>query len=684
MNLTAVFSPADAAVTVTATGLTDHGTGHVRIERHADNQASWTPVRGATVLAVPADGTLTVIDREYTPGRINRYRVVAAVWRDQVTPSADPTWGESWQVPAGITSATVECTGPGGSAAPGMVAAAGGGGGAVASSTVPLVPGDTVNIVVGRAGAAGQTGNSSAFLHSGEQVVLAAPGESVTDPGRPGAGGSGIFPQSIGDRTAQGGPGGLRESAAGAGGGGGAPGTATGHGGPGGSGTAGTGGPGGRAAWPVAAAARSVTTAATAHVADAVTATGPGLLLAAWISWERTGVYTLPTSMTAMRNQSGTWATFAAAVESVTAAGSTGTRTATVPTADRYTSASVFVHGANVQVGLAAHTLATSAPATVTLADVTAGTWLVAVTAHDDGDAVALDTAPSGGPWYQLTATAVSAATSRIAVWARQVTAAGPQTVTVAADTATDNFLSVFTMTGVTSFGPVQGAAGGATGAAGQHGSVPGAGGGGQGAGGTAGLGGHGRVLVRSWEIATGPVTTEVAAPAVAAVWLKWPRYPSLNRTVHIADISETTRAPRKGLFDVAGRSVPVVVADVHASRAFTVTFRLASMAEADALETVLTHAGTVLVETPPGSNLPSGWVEPLEVRQVGRGPAEASRLLQVACRIAAAPDPAITAAEPSWAAIAHQWGTWADAGPLTWPELAAATVTVADSLVVP
>jgi hypothetical protein len=684
MNLTAVFDPATAAVTVTASGLVDHGTGHVRLERRPSGAFTWEPVRGATCLAVPATGDVTVTDFEYTPAAVNEYRVVAALWRDQSTPSPDQTWGDVWQVPPGVTAVTVECTGPGGSAATGIFASAGGGGGAYASSRLPVVPGETVHLRVGAAGAAGAASVGTAFIRGGEQVVLAAPGGAVTDPNLPGTGGSAVAPQSIGARTEWGWPGGVRESSTGAGGGGAAPGTAAGHGGPGGSGTAGVGGPGGRASWPGVSTPRSATTAATGHVANAVTTTGPGLLLAAWVSWQRNGTYTLPSSMTALANRPGTWATFAAATEARTAPGSTGSRTATVPVADRYTSATVFLHGQSVQVTASVHAAATSAPATATVTSPPVGSWLVAVSAQDNGSSTALDTAPTGGPWYRLTSTGVNAATSRIAVWAKPVTAAGSQTVTVPAGTATDNFLSVLTVTGVNALGPVQGGSGGQTGASGQHGPVPGAGGGGQGAGGTAGLGGHGRLLVRSWNVETGPVTTTIEPGAVTGVWLKWPRFPSLNRTVRVADVSETTRAARKGVFDIAGRSVPVVVADVHASRSFTVTFRLDSMEEADTFETVLAHAGTVLIETPPGMNMPSGWVEPLDIRTVSRGPAETSRLLQVQCRIAAAPDATVTAAGPTWAAVAHEHGTWAAAGALSWIELANTTITDPQTLVVP
>lgn len=684
MQITAAYDAQRAAVTVTAAGLADHGTGHVRIQRQAANSFDWHTVRGAAALAIPAGGELTVTDYEYTPGVTNTYRVIAAVWRDLTTPSTDQTWGQTWQVPAGITSVTVECTGPGGSAAPGITASAGAGGGAWASSTVPVLPGETVNLRVGAAGPAGGAGVGTAFIQRGEQVVLAAPGGPVTDPNLPGPGGSAVAPQSIGARTEWGWPGGVRESSTGAGGGGAAPGTPAGHGGPGGSGTAGVGGPGGRAAWPGVSTLRSSTTAATGHVANPVTTTGPGLLLAAWVTWQRTGTYTLPTAMTAVANRSGTWATFAAATEARTAAGSTGSRIATTSLSDRYTSATVFLHGQSVQVTASNHAAATSASATVTVADAPAGAWLVAICAQDNGASTALDTAPTSGPWYRLTSTAVNSATSRIAMWAKPVTAAGPHTVTVPAGSAVDNFLSVLTVTGVRALGPVQGGNGGQDGASGQHGPVPGAGGGGQGANGIAGLGGHGRILVRSWGVETGPVTTDITAPPVEGVWLKWPRFPSLNRTVRVADVSETSRAARKGVFDIAGRSVPVVVADVHASKAFTLTLRVDSPEEAETLETVLAHAGTVLVEAPPGMHVPSGWVEPLDMRSIGRGPRERSRLLQIQCRAAAAPAPTVTAAEPTWAAVVHEHGTWAAAGPLGWIDLAAATITDPQTLVVP
>lgn len=150
---------------------------------------------------------------------------------------------QSFTVPFGVTSLTIDVWGAGGGGAGGNVATsrAGGGGGAYSRSTISTISGTTYSIVVGGGGPAignpGTAGGISSFS-SGSTIVVSAAGGSGGNANTGGVGGA--ITSGVGTIRFAGGAGGTGTTGGSGGGGGGSAGTG-GAGGAGGNGSAGTG-----------------------------------------------------------------------------------------------------------------------------------------------------------------------------------------------------------------------------------------------------------------------------------------------------------------------------------------------------------------------------------------------------------------------------------------------------------
>lgn len=141
-----------------------------------------------------------------------------ALLAQTATQTFNTVGSQTFTVPTGVTSITVQAWGGGGGArGDGTARRGGGGGGAYASSVITVIPGQTYTVVVGAGGVAtanpGQTGQSSIF---GSNLVVAAGGVGGTNSG--GAGGT--VGNSTGTIRFAGGTGGNRGSNGGGGGGG--------------------------------------------------------------------------------------------------------------------------------------------------------------------------------------------------------------------------------------------------------------------------------------------------------------------------------------------------------------------------------------------------------------------------------------------------------------------------------
>lgn len=115
----------------------------------------------------------------------------------------------TYTVPAGVTNVRVQVWGAGGgggSRSDSNGAAGGGGGGAYSFSELAVTPGQTLNIVVGSGGSAGNAGGDSQVSLGGTALVLAKGGAGVAENNTTGADG-GSEAQGIGNQKMNGGKG---------------------------------------------------------------------------------------------------------------------------------------------------------------------------------------------------------------------------------------------------------------------------------------------------------------------------------------------------------------------------------------------------------------------------------------------------------------------------------------------
>lgn len=87
--------------------------------------------------------------------------------------------------------------------------------------------------------------------------------------------------------------------------------------------------------------------------------------------------------------------------------------------------------------------------------------------------------------------------------------------------------------------------------------------------------------------------------------WLKHPNQPELNMTVRVRSFKTVQRAGRQGVLQPLGATVPVVVSDTRESTKGSVTVRLDSTSEQDAVDALLDTVGTLLLQSPAGGGGP-------------------------------------------------------------------------------
>lgn len=102
--------------------------------------------------------------------------------------------------------------------------------------------------------------------------------------------------------------------------------------------------------------------------------------------------------------------------------------------------------------------------------------------------------------------------------------------------------------------------------------------------------------------------TAEVTRPAdpLAAAWIKFIAAPFRNRKIRLTGWGQITRSSRNATYDVAGRSEPVVVTDVHGSRHVTIEVRTSGLDEMAELDTALSQGAPIFLHTPVTIALPS------------------------------------------------------------------------------
>lgn len=155
---------------------------------------------------------------------------------------------------------------------------------------------------------------------------------------------------------------------------------------------------------------------------------------------------------------------------------------------------------------------------------------------------------------------------------------------------------------------------------------------------------------------------TNTITPTIDRVWLKSIARPFLNRAVVTRDYSPPTRRSRSGRFDIVGRTLPIVVGQVMSGREWTHEVLTYSVEEAHAVDLLLASGDTLLVQVPPGFDIPGGYVGVSDIQRarISRTLSDGKRQFSIPMFECAAPGPDVVGYTATWEGLLAEYGTWA------------------------
>lgn len=153
--------------------------------------------------------------------------------------------------------------------------------------------------------------------------------------------------------------------------------------------------------------------------------------------------------------------------------------------------------------------------------------------------------------------------------------------------------------------------------------------------------------------------------------WLMNPGRPGQNLRVEITDCSDITQSGKTGVFEVLGRSVPVVVTDNMQSDTFTFDIDAANKQEAKELAGRLALGETMyLLVADPLDDMDTVYFATLSVNRK-RDTLRGSWTVSVQARVTAQPAPAVYGITYTWQDVTNNYATWsalvADPANPTW-----------------
>jgi hypothetical protein len=168
-------------------------------------------------------------------------------------------------------------------------------------------------------------------------------------------------------------------------------------------------------------------------------------------------------------------------------------------------------------------------------------------------------------------------------------------------------------------------------------------------------------------------------------VWLKVPAAPYLNTPVTVVDRSEVTRKSRSGLFDIVGRTYPVMVGDVASSRAFTLQLLTHNASGESGLDYLFASGEVVYLQLPSTvQHFPGGYYAVGDVSRETTLRLSARRVWSVPLTEVAVPGPAVVGSSYTWTSTVNEFATWSDviAFNVSWSTLLNRTGTPSDVIV--
>lgn len=177
----------------------------------------------------------------------------------------------------------------------------------------------------------------------------------------------------------------------------------------------------------------------------------------------------------------------------------------------------------------------------------------------------------------------------------------------------------------------------------------------------------------------------DVPIPSLTSVWLKVPAAPFLNQPVNVLDRSEVTRRSRSGVFDIVGRSNPVMVGDVASSISYTLQLLTSTSAEESNLDYLFASGEVLFVQLPATVDyMEGGYFAAGDVSRIPVNKVSPLRAWNVPLTEVAAPGPDVIGSAYTWTSAVAEYATWTAlvADNLTWAALLERTGTPSDVIV--
>lgn len=145
----------------------------------------------------------------------------------------------------------------------------------------------------------------------------------------------------------------------------------------------------------------------------------------------------------------------------------------------------------------------------------------------------------------------------------------------------------------------------------------------------------------------------------LTVVWLKVPAAPYLNTPVVVADRSEIKRRSRSALFDVVGRTKPVMVGDVASSLSYTLELITETPAAERNLDYLFASGEVVFVQLPSTvEHFPGGYFAVGDVSREATLRRSPRRVWSIPLTEVAAPGPAVIGTAYTIASMLAEYAT--------------------------
>lgn len=166
----------------------------------------------------------------------------------------------------------------------------------------------------------------------------------------------------------------------------------------------------------------------------------------------------------------------------------------------------------------------------------------------------------------------------------------------------------------------------------------------------------------------TTPAQIGTVTPTLSTGWLKSISRPFLNTSVvPIRPVPTLDTAPRHGVFEVIGRSLPVAVTDVRATKEYILRVYAETAEERSRIDLIVASGDPVFLQLPANSPRPSLYAV------IGNTSHDSSTdVYTLPLRQVAAPAADVIGSTATWQTVINTYATWADviAANATWANL--------------